>query len=408
MKRLLILSLALMPLMLPGILFAQSATSIPDEYPSLFKGTRPAGMGNAFIAMPGSDENAPFYNPASINDFERKLYFRLLSFAGDFSPGLIGLGKDVFDLASDIDKESTDSGKINVFRAFVDKHTGEFESVGLRLPILQVQHKWFSASILTDSRTTISFRNRAFTNFEISSRSDMGGTLGGAYGFFDDRLQAGVNVKVLHRLSIDETITTDDIVNAADFNAVVPRRRATGVGFDLGLKGTLPTFNQKWLEILKPTAGFTWQDIGNTRFGNNVPDTPQSVGAGFAIHPTWRSWEFHVANDFRELNQGVDFIKKWNVGAEAVAPKLWFFRPSVRIGANQGYLAAGTTLDFKAVKFEFATYGEEAGAVSRQKELRRLAFNLSFGFTTNGRDQPLPPIEEPTHETSPSEETPAL
>lgn len=360
--------------------FAQSV-SIPAEHPSLYKGVRPLGMGNAFIAMKGTDENAPFYNPAAINDYEKKLHFRILSPVVDFSPGVIGLVQDVLDLADAIDAEDTDGGKIDQFRTFVNQHIGQFESVALRLPVVQVQHKWFAASILADSRNTVSLRNRAFTNVEIQSRSDMGGTVGGAYAFFEDMLQVGLNLKILHRLSIDETITSDDVINAADFSDTLPRRRATSVGVDLGLKGTIPTFDMKWLEFLKPTAGITWQDIGNTRFGNGVPDTNQSFSVGFAVHPSIGNWHLHFANDIRELNQSTTFIKKWGLGVEVVPPWQWkYFKPAVQLGGHQGYITAGTTLDFKYGKLEFSTYGEEAGVSSRQKQLRRLALNMSFGF----------------------------
>lgn len=361
---------------------AQAQTStIPSENPSLMKGTRPLGMGNAFIAMPGSDENAPFYNPAAINDYEKKLHFRILSPAFDFSPGTISLIKDVFQLSKDINAESTDGGKTRVFRNFVNTHSGEFQSAQVRLPLVTVMHKWFSASILTDSRNTISFRNRAFTNVEILSQSDVGGTFGGAYGFFDDQLQAGLNLKILHRVSINETITIDKIINSTTFKDTVPILRATGVGFDIGLKGKIPTFEKAWLDLLKPTVGFTWQDVGNTRFSGNVPNTQQSISLGLAVHPQWGKWQFHVANDFRELNQSNNFLNKWNIGAEVVAPRLWgFFTPSARIGGHQAYISAGAGLDFKYAKLEFATYGEEAGKFSHSKQLRRIAGNLSFGF----------------------------
>lgn len=367
-------------------LFAQMVSTIPAEHPSLYKGVRPLGMGNAFLAMPGIDENAPFYNPAATNDYEKKLHFKFISPVIDFSTGSIGLARDVIDLAGDIDDQPTDSGKINTFRAFVDQHIGQFESVALRLPVVQVQHKWFFVSLLADSRNTISFRNRAFTNIEISSRSDGGGVVGTAYNFKDllgieQNLQAGINLKILHRLSINEVITVDDVLNNPNFDDTLPRRRATGVGVDIGIKGDFPTLGQKWLEFIKPTLALTYQDIGNTRFAGVVPDTQQSVSVGFALHPVWKDWEFHFANDFRELNQSSGFMRKWNIGAEAFAPLLWgFFRPSVRIGGNQGYIAGGASLDFKYAKLEFATYGEEAGVASSQKQLRRIATNLSFGF----------------------------
>ena len=144
---------------------------------------------------------------------------------------------------------------------------------------------------------------------------------------------------------------------------------------------------------LDRVVALTYQDIGNTRFGNNVPDTQQSVSLGLALHPAWGDWQFHFTNDFRELNQPTSFLKKWNIGAEAVAPQFWgFFRPSVRVGGNQGFITGGLTLDFKYAKLEFATYGEEAGKYTSQKQLRRLAANLSFGFNTKEKDsEPIPP-----------------
>lgn len=372
-----------------GLAQAQTATTtIPPEHPSLLKGTRPLGMGNAFLAMPGTDENAMFYNPAAINDYEKKFHFRILSPAFDLSTGAIGLVKDVLDLANDIDDQATNSGKITTFRTFVNQHTGQFESFGVRLPVVQVMHKWFSVAILADSRSTISFRNRAFTNVEIMSRSDFGANLGGAYAFFDDSLQVGANVKILHRLSIDEVITTDDIVNNASFDDTLPRRRATGVGADLGLKYRLPTFNSAILEWINPSFGFTWQDLGNTRFSGVIPDTNQSVSTGFALRHAFGSdenpkkqWNLSWATDFRELNQSSTFPKKIYFGTELQFPQYWgFFRPAVRAGANQLYFTGGLTLDFKYAKLEFATYGEDAGKYTRQKQLRRIAGNLSFGF----------------------------
>ncbi len=366
----------------------QATSSIASESPILARGTRPLGMGNAFLAMPGTDENAMFYNPAAINDYEKKFHFRFLSPTFDISTGSIGLLKDVFDLANDIDDQTTSAGKISTFRTFVNQHTGQFESVGFHLPLVQVMHKWFSIALLADSRNTVSFRNRSFTNIEIMSQSDFGVNLGGAYAFFDDRLQTGLNLKIIHRLSVDQAITTNDIVNNATFDDTLPRRRATGVGVDLGLKYRMPTFGISVFEWLNPAFGFTWQDVGNTRFAGLVPDTEQSVSIGTTVSHQFgsnevpvKNWNWSFATDVREMNQDSTFAKKINFGTELQFPQYWgFFRPAVRVGANQLYFSGGTTLDFKYAKLEFATYGEEAGKFSRNKQLRRINGSLSFGF----------------------------
>ena len=365
-----------------SVAWAQTVT-IPAEHPSLMRGVRPIGMGNAFIAMPGTDENAPFYNPAAINDYEKQLHFKFISPTVDLSTGAIGLIMDVKDLVTDLNNASGDAGnELNVFRTFVNQHIGQFESVSFHMPPVMVMHKWFSAGLLVDSRNTVSFRNRVFTSFELDSRSDFGGFVGGAYGFLEDQIQAGLNVKVLHRLSIRQVITEDDVLaNSGDFGSALPRNRAPGFGVDLGLKGKVPDFDIAILERLAPTVALTWQDIGNARFSAPVPDTNQSISFGVAVHPKFGDFQTHFAFDIRELNQSSTFPKKAHFGLELQAPRYFgFLTPAVRIGANQLYFAGGLTLDFRFVKLDFAAYGEEAGMATRNKELRRYAFDLVFGF----------------------------
>lgn len=369
---------------------AQSTTTIPKDQPTLLKGVRQLGMGNAGVAMPAQDGHAPFYNPAAINDYEQKLHFEFLEIGGDLSTGAISLAKDVINLVGDINDAAATQDKVDVFRTFVNQHIGDFESVQIRLPVLQVQHKWFHATILADSRSTISFRNRSFTNFELFSHSDFGGVIGGAWSFFPDEsiehdiLQVGANLKILHRLSIDEVLTTDDVINNADFDAALPRRRATGVGADIGLKVHLPTFGWGFMDFLRPTLGLAYQDIGNApNFSDPIQDNQQSLTVGFALHPTFGSPELpfkaHFAFDVRGVNQKRDFTNKLNLGAELEFPQFWnFFTPSVRLGGNQLYFTGGVTLDFKYAKLEYASYGEEMGKFTRQQESRRHTFSLGF------------------------------
>ncbi|MBI2981557.1 MAG: hypothetical protein HYY44_04605 [Deltaproteobacteria bacterium] len=370
----------------PSLVFGQATSTVPPSHPALFRGVRPLGMGNAFVAMPGSDENAVYYNPAAIHDYEPGLDFVLVSPTIDFTTESIALVQDVVDLAGDLnDQEGDITGQIDTFQNFVDLHTGQFHSIDVRLPILMVLNRHVTIGTLADSRTTISFRNRTFSNFELSSRSDVGGHIGGAYGFFEDQLNVGVNVKVLHRVSIDQVLTIDDIFATDDFKDAMPIERATGVGVDLGLMGKVPTFDLKPLEILKPTIGFTWQDIADTRFAGDVPDTQQSISLGAALHPGFHlgNYEFknHLEVDFRELNQPVSFSKKLYFGYEFMFPRfLHFFQPSFRLGMHQLYFAAGGSIDLRLLKLEVATYGEEVGRFTRQQQSRRIAGNITFQF----------------------------
>ncbi|MDO8461950.1 MAG: hypothetical protein Q7S98_03705 [Deltaproteobacteria bacterium] len=390
MKKIISFSVVVLALgFLSADLLAQPLTTISKENPSTYRGTRQLGMGNAGIALSaetpnGRDEGQWFYNPASINDYDDKeVRYSLLGIQGEISIDAAQLVQDVIGLKNDINDVSTTKGKIDLFNTFVTARTGNFETVNVRLIPVMANHKWFSAGMILDSRTTISFRNAAFTNFEAFSRSDGGGFVGGAYAFFDDQLQVGLNLKVLHRLEISKVVTVGDILTSNDLGVTLGR--GTGVGGDLGLKGKIPTFDTKVLEVLKPTVALVWQDVGNTRFtGKDTTDTEQSISTGFALHPTIPLGEeglgSHFAVDFRELNQSSTFMKKLNIGYEVEMPKWGFFHSAVRAGANQGYWTVGATADLKYGKLEVATYGQELGFATREKESRRYAMNLIFGF----------------------------
>src|SRR3989338_10806682 len=95
--------------------------------PRSMQGIRPLGMGGAFTAVDGTDENALFYNPAAISDYEKKLHFQFLLPTVEFSYKAIPFfSSDLLDLADDIDNAATDGDKVNVFDAFAAANTGRY------------------------------------------------------------------------------------------------------------------------------------------------------------------------------------------------------------------------------------------------------------------------------------------
>ena len=52
------------------LLLFVSSLCLADEYPYIYKGIRPMGMGGAFVAV-SNDANALFYNPAGLADIEK-------------------------------------------------------------------------------------------------------------------------------------------------------------------------------------------------------------------------------------------------------------------------------------------------------------------------------------------------
>lgn len=388
-KTLLIIAIGIM--LTPSLLFAEK-THIANTYPIIGRSIRALGMGNALLGMKGidSDTSPLFYNPAAIHDYSGDLKWTtgLLPVPPfEFNYGTINLIRDVFDFKDDVRRATTDSGKIDVFNSFVNKHIGEFHDLALHVPLVGAHNRYFSASLISDDNIGISFRNRAFPNFEIKATSYTGVAVGGAYGFLDDEsLEVGAAMKVLYGVTNEQVVTVSDILqnNFDDFKWS-NWKRGLGLGFDLGVKYKIPDFNQGWLDILEPTVAVTYQNIGKTRFiamkKNGGPDAlPQSVSAGVGIHPTFGSIETSFLIDIREINIKEDFLMKLNVGAEARFPKRFALKPSVRAGVNQGYPTVGAGLEIWKVTWNIAFFGKELGEVTREKGGYRLASEFIWAF----------------------------
>lgn len=382
------------PLFLCLLLFFSSSalaerTHIANTYPTLGRGVRPLGMGNAFLTMQGTDENALFYNPAAIHDYSRDLTLTtgiLPPSSVELNYVTIQLVKDVFDFQDDLDKATTDSDKIDTFKDFVDSHIGKFYSMAFRLPIAGAYNRWFAASLISDDRIDISFRNRAFPNFEIRTTSLSGIALGSAYGLLDETLSVGLATKILYGIENEQIITTSDILTQAmdDFKWK-EWKRGMGVGFDLGAKYHIPDFGVNIIDVLQPTVAVVYQDIGNTRFiamkKNGGPEKlPQTVSAGVGVHPTFGTIDTSLEVDFRELNVKEDLLLKLNVGAEARFPRMAGIKPSLRGGMQQSYPTVGCGLEIWKVTWNFAFFGKEVGQTTRQKAGYRLASEIVWRF----------------------------
>lgn len=366
----------------------QEKTHFSDTTPFLYRGVRPLGMGNAFLAMKGSDVYALYYNPAAIRDYEANVTYStgLLPVPPfELSYSAINLTRDLWSFKSDLDDAATTSDKIDVFNDFVNKHIGEFNEFEIHLPLIAAFNKYFFVGIINEDEFGISFRNRAFTNFEIRATGYGGLTLGSAYGFFDDLLELGVAVNVLYGVQNSRIITTGDILaNSFTDYKWDNWARGLGIGADVGVKFQIPDFGSDIMDTLKPTVAVTYQNIGNTKFRwlkhNGAPySIPQSVSAGIGISPLIGVMETNLLVDFREINIKEDFLLKLNAGAEVKFP-FWWGQPSFRVGANQGYPAFGAGIKLWKMTWNTAFYGRELGQYTREKMGWRMANEFIWNF----------------------------
>lgn len=352
--------------------------------PRLMQGVRPLGMGGAFVALPGTDENALFYNPAAINDYEKKVHMQFVLPTVEFSYKAIPfIASDIVGLADDIDAAATDSAKINVFDNFTAANAGRYEELGVHGSVAHFMHKYLAASLVYENRSIVALTNPTSTTVDIEALTQFGLQLGSAYGFFDDMLQVGLALKFLERHLIDETISQRDVIANANFSDILDTDNfGFGVGVDAGVKAKLPIKNWKLWDYLDPTFALTLQDIGHTRFSNGLGRQEESMTFGLAVYPDYWKLKSALAFDFRDLEHTTDFIAKFHAGYEVTWPEISKILRSVsaRIGVSQGYFAGGVGLDFKYAKLNFASWGREIGENTRQKESRMFGFQLAAGF----------------------------
>lgn len=352
--------------------------------PRSMQGIRPLGMGGAFIAVKGTDENTLFYNPAGINDFEKKVHMQFLLPSAEMSYKLVGLLGDVLDLADDIDAANTDAAKINVLDLFAAQNTGRYEEIGVHGSIVNFMHKYLAASLFYENRSIIALTNPASSTVDIEVLSQGGLQVGSAYSFFEDMLQVGLAIKFMERHLIDERITQRAVISFNDFGDILDLDRlGFGVGVDLGIKGRLPINNWKVWDDLDPVFALTLQDVGHTRFTNDVGRQNESLTFGFAIHPKFWKFTSILAMDVRDLEYRTDFMQKFHVGYELTWPEISKIlrSASVRIGLNQGYITGGFGLDFRYFKLNAATWGREiAKKTAYTKQSRMFGIQLAAGF----------------------------
>ncbi|HLD44636.1 MAG TPA: hypothetical protein VJC18_04315, partial [bacterium] len=334
---------------------AKAETLVSRSTPRMMQGVRPLGMGGAFVAVAGTDENALFYNPAAINDFPQEFHFQFLLPTAEFSyKSLNFLISDVPDLVDDIDAANGDSAKIDVLDAFAASNTGRYEEIAARGNVITMMHKYITASLFYETHGVVALLNPSSSTVDMELMGQAGLQLGSAYSFFDDYLQAGVAVKLMERYLVDETVTQRDVIANAEFNDIIDYESfGFGVGVDVGFKGTFPVSGKTW-DYLKPKFAFTVQDVGHTRFfaGDPVGRQKESMTFGLAVHPDFWKFKSIFAIDMRDLEYRGDFFTKFHAGYELTWPEISKIlrAVSLRVGVNQIYVTGGVGFDFKYFK----------------------------------------------------------
>ena len=337
------------------------------QYPSLYKGVRPLGMGGAFTAV-ADDENALFYNPAGLSEIST---FQI----GVFNP-LIEVSKKSIDLVQDIgDTDLDDTGEVtDLLRDYVGEHqhirAALFPHVGFNA---------FNAGVmiggLGQGVIDADIRNPVWPEAHLDLITDYGLLGGAGLKLPVTGLRAGAALKYINRESLSEIYTATDIA-AEDFENRLEDDMHSGSGLsaDIGAIYRLP-----FVSIFDLNVGLVIQNIPEMDMGK-ATDIKTQVNTGLSIEKSFAAFTLVGALDYRDIFNAIeeddDRAKRTHLGAELRFLKVF----SVRAGLNQGYPSLGATLDLWVLRLDFATYGEEAGAYAGQREDRRYVAQITIGW----------------------------
>jgi hypothetical protein len=346
---------------------ARVASSEP--LPLFYQGIRPLGMGGAFTAV-ADDENAMFYNPAGLNSIKGFGRFELLNPMVEMSTNTMEFAGDLQDVAD----ADTDAEQAALASDLLDTWLGEH--VHARVSAFpNVTFHNFGIGVLGQGAFDAEVHNPAGSNtLRVRGGYDAAALVSGAIGFSPagSTLRIGVTGKFVRRELLDQSYTTNDLVQQDGIDLDRDLVEGTGFGFDVGVILGLPL-------PLKPAVGVSVQNIGDLDL-EDAGVLPQQINLGIALRPSLPFGHLTLAADMvdvtKELGSDSDTAKRLHVGAELALPAVL----SLRAGLNQGYVVAGATIDLRVLKLAYAYSIEEVGAFAGQTPDRRHVAQLSLGF----------------------------
>lgn len=335
-----------------------------EEYPYIYKGIRPMGMGGAFVAV-SDDAHALFYNPAGLSYIQEKR-ISLLPIEAEISTGGYKAYKDALDVETANADESA---------AFLREYIGKYyHAAAAVFPHYERPH--FAFGFFGTGKTNFIARNYQNPKLLVDSVGDAGVALGYAHSFLDDSISIGVSGKFVTRKSLSKEyslpeITTDKFRDRLDEDAL----DGTGTLVDIG---ALYRFDEVTVggNAVNFQAGMSANNLIGSEMGD-AKDLPAHVDVGFAAKFDLLTLAFDYVDILGNLEEHNDLSKRLRVGAEyLILDKLI----ALRGGFYQGYPTLGISLNSRYAHLDLLTYAEEMGVYSGQQDNRRYTFRFVLAF----------------------------
>jgi hypothetical protein len=334
-----------------------------DEFPYIYKGVRPMGMGGAFVAV-SDDANALFYNPAGLARIDH-VSVSLLPLEAESGKNSLDIYQDVSDTDFDDPQETAD---------FLRQYIGDRAHLGVNLfPNFSMPR--FAFCLFGTARVDLEVDNRQYPTVYTNAVSDVGAGLGYAHPLLDNSLSLGASLKFDHRESLAKDYSYVDLASE-DLSDLIKddRQKGNGVLVDIGA-----IYSFKELGFDNVRVGMCANNLGNSSLGD-AEDLDSHVDLGVSVEEnlwiTKTTFAFDYVDLFSQMGDDNDMGKRIRMGIECKLPV--FF--TARVGLYQGYYTAGVNLDAKFVQLDALTYAEEIGAYAGQREDRRYVLRFLIGF----------------------------
>ncbi len=342
------------------IIFLFSSDALAKEFPYIYKGARPLGMGGAFTAL-SDDANALFYNPAGLANIKDP---RISAFNLDleFGKNAYDFNKDALDMDLDNPEEV---GK------FLNDHVGDYGHLSASVFPNYIRPN-FAFGIIGSAKSNPHVRDRQYPKLSMDVVEDIGACAGYAHSLFDDSLLIGSTLKYLYRKSIDREYTVADITTHGFKNRVKDDfESGGGVLLDLGIiykiQSSQEDITHEPLQIAVSVSNLIGNKLGD------ATDLDPHIDLGVSKRLGDLTLAADYADILNQLGEDTDIAKRIHLGLEYSATKIL----RLRAGVNQGYLTLGMGIDAKRVQFDLLTYSEEVGSYSGDQKDRR--YLIRFG-----------------------------
>ena len=392
------------------LLLAEDAKA---EVPESYVTPRPMGMGGAFTAV-ANDESAFWTNPAGIAR-ARKARSRegvhILKMP-NLTLGANAASRSFYAAIAG----TTSSGVADVIASSDLNENKPFYARAAAFPVVLFdagKNAPAGFGVFENSTMRIYIDKDTPTDTRISAITDVGTNIGYAFTTASNRVSLGFNLRPTYRYAYEDTAPSSELKSKTALYKRVKRdsNRGLGIGADVGFLYTLADF---WFptvgvairnlptgckdDYLNPFTETRQKVCGTVYTGSSGnPEAlsvidPMDMRIGMSISPRIaKDFGIRFAADVQNLYfgtssayyglPGLDISKLLHGGVEIFSGNpLERSRFALQVGANQGFVTFGMTVNSTIGSLEFASYATDVSNTVKRVEDRRYVASLSLSL----------------------------